>query len=62
MLREYYTTKPQALNWIVEVNVLISIYDTFKKTPISVSGPSPATAPPELGTQIYNHHSIIFET
>jgi hypothetical protein len=62
MLREYYTTKPQALNLIVKVKILISIYDTFRKTPISVSGPSPATSPSELGTQIYNHHSIIFET
>jgi hypothetical protein len=31
MLREYYTTKPQALNWIVEVNLLISIYDDLKE-------------------------------
>jgi hypothetical protein len=30
MLREYYTTKPQALDWIVEVNMLISIYEDLK--------------------------------
>jgi hypothetical protein len=31
MLREYYTTKPQAPNWIVEVNVLIPIYEDLKE-------------------------------
>lgn len=31
MLREYYTTKPQAPNWIVEVNMLISIYEDLKE-------------------------------
>ena len=37
MLREYYTTKPQALTGIVEAKMLIWIYDSLTETPMSVT-------------------------